>query len=120
MSERMCDEYDIDGARFGRHVRGLRRARGLTQEGLAERADLSADTIRRLENGGFSPSLVTLVKLTRGLELRLSTLIASYEMWLLPAERELADLLVGREEEKVRLALEVLRVLFAFEWPEKK
>ena len=53
---------------FGGYVRRLREARGLTQEGLAERCDLSADTVRRLEHGAFSPSLRTLRKLAKGFE----------------------------------------------------
>ncbi|HLT36771.1 MAG TPA: helix-turn-helix transcriptional regulator, partial [Enhygromyxa sp.] len=63
-----------NGRHFGRHVRSLRRARGMTQEVLAQRSGLSADTIRRLEHGSFSPSLETLRKLCHGLDLMLSTL----------------------------------------------
>ncbi|NVB40317.1 helix-turn-helix transcriptional regulator [Pseudenhygromyxa sp. WMMC2535] len=65
--------------RFGQHVKSLRRARGLTQERLAERSDLSVDTIRRLEQGSFSPSYDTLRKLCEGLSLELSTLFTSFE-----------------------------------------
>ena len=68
------------GRSFGRHLRSLRRARGMTQEVLAERCQLSADTIRRLEHGSFSPSLDTLGKLCTGLDLQLSTLFESYEL----------------------------------------
>lgn len=118
MSDQACEAYDIDGVRFGQHVRSLRLARGFTQEALAERAGLSPDTIRRLEAGGFSPSLATLVKMARGLDLRLSTLISAYELWTVPVEQEVADLLVGRTEDKVRLALEVLKVLLEFKWPQ--
>ncbi len=65
---------------FGRHVRALRRARGLTQEILAERSGPSSDTIRRLEHGSFSPSLDTLRKLCTGLRIDLSTLFTSIEL----------------------------------------
>ena len=58
---------------FGRSIRKLRKARGLTQEELAEHADLSSDTIRRLELAGFSPSLDTLRKLATGLRMDLVT-----------------------------------------------
>jgi len=46
----------------------------LTQEALAELSGLSADTIRRLEQGSFSPSLDTLRKSCRGFDMLLSTL----------------------------------------------
>jgi transcriptional regulator with XRE-family HTH domain len=65
--------------RFGRLVRTLRTARGLSQEGLAERANLSRDTITRLETAAFSPSLETLNRLVAGLDSSLSTLFAAFE-----------------------------------------
>lgn len=111
------EAYDIDRKRFGRHLRSLRTARGLTQEGLAERADLSADTVRRLEAGAFSPSMVTMVKVSKGLRLRFSTIMTSFEAWRLPVEQELADLLVGRDEGQLRLVLEMVRTLLEFRWP---
>ncbi len=63
---------------FGAHVRGLRVARGLTQEELAERCELHVDTIKGLERNTFEPSLRTLRKLAKGLGgLSLSQLDAS-------------------------------------------
>ena len=76
---------------FGRHVRSCRRARGLTQEVLAERSGLSADTIRRLEHGDFSPSLDTLRKIACGLELTLTTLFEALEIGERDLSRELRD-----------------------------
>lgn len=64
---------------FGRHVRSLRVERGLTQEQLAERSGLAADTIGRLEQGGFAPSLETLRKLCAGLDILLSELFEAYD-----------------------------------------
>jgi transcriptional regulator with XRE-family HTH domain len=98
--------------RFGEHVRSLRRARGQTQETLAERSGLSADTIRRLEHGSFSPSLETLNKLCVGLDLRLSTLFESFEFGARDESRELADLLACRTPRELMLAARVLRALF--------
>jgi transcriptional regulator with XRE-family HTH domain len=94
---------------FGRHVRSLRRARGLTQEGLAERCGLSTDTIRRLEHGSFSPSLDTLRKLVGGLDILLSTLFEGYELNRRDRERELAGLLVGRPARVVDWVLDMVR-----------
>lgn len=105
---------DLDtGRSFGRHVRSLRRARGMTQEVLAERCGLSADTIRRLEHGSFSPSLDTLRKLCGGLDLMLSTLFESYELGARNEARELIDLLATRSPRELVLATRVLRALFA-------
>ena len=91
---------------FGRHVRGLRRARGMTQEVLAEDSGLSADTIRRLEHGAFSPSLNTLRKLCTGLRIQLSTLFESFELCERNRPRELAEVLdfMTTEEEQALLS----------------
>jgi transcriptional regulator with XRE-family HTH domain len=88
---------------FGRHVRWLRKARGLTQEGLAERCGLSCDTIRRAEHGSFSPSLETLRKLVNGLNMLLSTLFLGLELNERSVRREFLDLLEGRSDEEVAL-----------------
>jgi transcriptional regulator with XRE-family HTH domain len=103
---------DDDGKRFGRHVRSLRRARGMTQEVLAQRSGLSADTIRRLEHGSFSPSLETLRKLCLGLDLQLSTLFEAYELGARDESRELADLLATRTPRELALATRIFRSLF--------
>ncbi|WP_106394158.1 helix-turn-helix domain-containing protein [Enhygromyxa salina] len=58
---------------FGRFVHALRKACQQTQKQLAERADLSADTVLRLEHGTFSPSLHTLSKLVAGLRVEFSS-----------------------------------------------
>jgi transcriptional regulator with XRE-family HTH domain len=100
------------GRSFGRHVRSLRRVRGLTQEVMAEACKLSADTIRRLEHGSFSPSLETLTKICAGLDLRLSTLFESYELGARNEARELIDLLATRSAREIALATRVLRALF--------
>jgi transcriptional regulator with XRE-family HTH domain len=98
--------------RFGRHVRSLRRARGATQEVLAARSGVSADTIRRLEHGSFSPSLDTLIKLCKGLSLSLSTFFESFELGGDgDLSRELSDLLATRTADEIKLAIRVVQVL---------
>jgi len=84
----------------------------MTQEVLAQRSGLSADTIRRLEHGSFSPSLETLRKLCHGLDLMLSTLFESYELGARNESRELVDLLATRTPRELELATRVLRALF--------
>src|ERR1043165_3363983 len=52
---------------FGRRLRELRKARGMTQEALAESADLSGNYISDLELGLKVPSLTILVRLSQAL-----------------------------------------------------
>ena len=100
------------GRSFGRHVRSLRRARGMTQEVLAQRCELSADTIRRIEHGSFSPSLDTLNKLCTGLDLQLSTLFESFELGGPNLHREIVDLLSLRSPAQRAFGYRVLRAAF--------
>lgn len=64
------------GETIGDRVGRLRARRELTQEGLAERADVSVDTVRKLEqNRRHSARLSTLNKLARALDVETSALI---------------------------------------------
>ena len=56
--------------RFGTRLRGLRRQKGLTQEQLAEMANLSVDFISLIERGICAPSFESLEKLARALSVR--------------------------------------------------
>ena len=62
---------------FGREVRRHRKARGLTIEQLAERAELSKNFIGAVERGEKNPSLGTLVAIARGLEVAAGALLVS-------------------------------------------
>ena len=96
---------------FGRYVKTLRRERGDTQEQLAERCDLSADTIRRLEHGSFSPSLDTLTKLVDGLRIDLSTLFEGFDRREIGTARELLALARSLTADERRAGVRVLVVL---------
>jgi transcriptional regulator with XRE-family HTH domain len=46
-----------------RHIRDLRKRRGLTQEALCERAGVSVDAITRIESGKRTPTLATIERI---------------------------------------------------------
>lgn len=52
---------------FGEQLREARKGKVLTQETLARRADLTEKTVRRMESDEHTPTLLTLLKLTREL-----------------------------------------------------
>ena len=60
---------------FGRRVRTKRRAAGLTQEKLAERAGVHRTFITQIEYGTTSPTLWTIVRLAWGLDVPPGTLV---------------------------------------------
>ncbi|HSB20430.1 MAG TPA: helix-turn-helix transcriptional regulator [Anaeromyxobacteraceae bacterium] len=53
--------------RLGERVRGLRRARGLTQEALARSLGLSVAYVSLIERGGRNPPVTTVVAIARAL-----------------------------------------------------
>src|SRR5215218_7755376 len=72
-------EDQAPSERFGIHVRGLRRERGLTLEGLAERSGVSRAMISKLERGEKNPTLVVATKVAEGLGVTLSRLAGMEE-----------------------------------------
>ena len=52
---------------FGGRVRELRESRGMTQEQLADKAEMHRDTLARIERGGQSPRGSTQTRLARAL-----------------------------------------------------
>lgn len=98
---------------FGKHVRSLRRARGLTQDTLATRSGLSADTIRRIEHGSFAASIHTLRKMCGGLRIAESTLFESFEIGRTDARRELFDLIASCGDSEIALITGIVRAALA-------
>ncbi|HTS79063.1 MAG TPA: helix-turn-helix transcriptional regulator [Myxococcaceae bacterium] len=100
------------GRKFGSHVRILRHARGLTQEALAERSELSVDAVRRIERGGFSPSLDTVNKLATGLDVSLRTLFQDFDRDRRDQVAELCDYLGKRTRSELRMVWRIMRAMF--------
>lgn len=68
------DRFDIRKA-FGRNVRKRRVVLGLSQEGLAERADLHRTYIGDIERGLRNVSLINIWKIANALELSVHELV---------------------------------------------
>lgn len=59
-----------------KNLAGLRKKKGLTQEGLARKADISYHTIIKLESGGIAdPRIGTVIKIADALGVRIDDLI---------------------------------------------
>ncbi len=61
--------------KFGIHLRELRVARRLTQEELADRADMHFTYIGQIERGLRNPSLINLEKIAKALKVNAGTLL---------------------------------------------
>ena len=60
---------------FGEHLRALRKQRGLSQQALADEADISWPTVQRVEAGSQSATLEVLAALAQALGLSLKELV---------------------------------------------
>ena len=56
-----------DSTGFGARLRALRNAAGMTQQQLADKLEMRATNITRLENGGRSPTWETVIKIADAL-----------------------------------------------------
>jgi transcriptional regulator with XRE-family HTH domain len=54
--------------KFGENLRKLRKSKGLSQEELTFRADLSKNMVGNIERGEVNPTLTTIVTLANALE----------------------------------------------------
>ncbi|MDR1996931.1 MAG: helix-turn-helix domain-containing protein [Candidatus Margulisbacteria bacterium] len=64
---------------IGRRIKQLRKERGLTREKLAFENGLSKPTITRIERNEFDPKLSTLLKIARGLDLKVAELLSGLD-----------------------------------------
>lgn len=69
-----------EGQRFGDVLRRLRSERGLSQERLAEAANLTADYIGFVERGENVPTLTVILKLARALNVDAGELLAEFTL----------------------------------------
>lgn len=61
---------------FGNHLRNLRLQRSISQEKLAELADLHRTYVGDIERGRRNPTLLSLIKIAAALDVTVSELIS--------------------------------------------
>ena len=66
---------------FGRIVKRIREEHGLSQEVLADRADLNRSYVGEVERGTAMPSLSTVTKIAKALNISTSNLMVRYEQY---------------------------------------
>ena len=63
---------------ISKNIKKLRKKAGLTQEALARKADISYNTIIKLETGGIKdPRISTLIKAANALDTSIDKLVSS-------------------------------------------
>jgi transcriptional regulator with XRE-family HTH domain len=100
---------NLTNEELGERVRDRRRRSGLSQEALAERANVSPETIGRLEQAaGNGPSLDTVYKVAKALGTTGAALLAAEH-----SSDEVAALVQGLPEREREIACVMLRALSA-------
>lgn len=62
-------------AQFGKHLKRVRLENGLSQEDLANDADVPINQVGRIERGEGNPTMSTLAALARALNMKLTELL---------------------------------------------
>lgn len=93
---------------FGKRVRELRAGIGMTQPQLAEVIDMSVEWVRRIENGGASPSFDTITALAKALSVRPQDLFAGASP---PLTNRIAVAVQGLSEDQLLWLIEGARLL---------
>ena len=97
---------------LGRRIKEVRKARGMTQEALAERIEMSPQYLSRIEGGSQSPSVEMLTKLADSLEVEVWEIFDFGDPGTAKELREAVRKVVqGADEKQLRLALKVFRAV---------
>jgi len=96
----------------GKRIQELRKSRGLSQDQVAERADISPNYLSRIECGKENPTLDMLIKLSHALEVEMWEM---FDFGHVLSQKELKEtfqkLAKSADEPTLRLALKVIRAV---------
>jgi len=99
----------------GRKIREERKRLKLTQEELAEKADITANFLGHIERGTKRPTLDTLKKIADVLEIPMGVLFATEETYKLPSEdlfiKRFMSLVRDRKGEEKELILKIAKMI---------
>jgi len=112
--------YNIDYKELGERIRAERRKQDLTQERLAEMADISNSFMGHIERGGRTLSIETLAKLANALNLSIEYIVCgafNYQPDMLPGE--ILDALKQMSGSQRKVFLNIMKTLAAHPemWP---
>ena len=97
---------------IGKRIQELRKARGLSQEKIAEKADISSTYLSRIECGRENPTLDMLIKLSSALEVEM---LEMFDFGHVKSHKELKEsfqnILKTADESTLRLALKIIRAI---------
>ena len=112
--------YTIDYMELGKRIRAERRKKDLTQEKLAEMAEISDSFLGHIERGGRTLSIETLAKLANALNLSIEYIVCgefNYQPEMLPDE--IHNALNSMSSGQRKVFLDIMKTLAAHPdmWP---
>lgn len=97
---------------IGKRIQELRKVHRLSQEQVAEKADISPNYLSRIECGKENPTLDMLMKLANALNIEMWEMFDFVHGVNIKELREVLNrLLKETDEEKLRLAVKILRAV---------
>lgn len=97
---------------IGRRIQELRKRSGLSQEKVAEKADINPHYLSRIECGKENPTLDMLIKLSTALEVEMWEI---FDFGHVVNQKELKDAIQAfsksADEPTLRLALKIIRAV---------
>lgn len=112
--------YEIDYIALGKRIRAERRKQDLTQEELAELADISDSFMGHIERGGRILSVETLAKLANALHISIEYIVCgeyNYQPSVLPDEIHKALSKMSDRQRKVFLSMMETLAEHSDMWP---
>lgn len=97
---------------LGARIKELRKARGLSQDQLSEKVNIDPKHLSRIEVGKSYPSLNTLEKIAKALNVEIKDLFEyMHEVKGKELTENITRLLKESDEEKLRLILKITRAI---------
>ena len=102
----------MDFKRGGQAIQRIRKERGMTQEDLADKSDITSNTVSRIERGLLIPALPTLIDICNALGTGADSILAAYITadtpirWSLLAKK--LDGLDADKQDKIETVLDCL------------
>lgn len=104
----------MDYGIIGDRIKQERLDRGLTQEVLAEKANISASFLGQIERGERKLSLVTLIEIAKVLGASLDHLVSDSSPRKNPELDELIYLLRDHSQQEIRMITDISKTVFKY------
>ncbi len=101
----------VDYSIIGERIKQERLNRGLTQEVLAERANISASFLGQIERGERKLSLETLIHIAEVLNASLDYLVKDYMPSENPELDELIYILQGHSQQEIKMVTDIAKTI---------